>query len=383
MLNEIIFYCFSISSFLFNILFLIICNKFGDIFLGYLKILVYTNLFLCSFGSLQFYIYAKKNFIYFRLENKFLTLLSILFFFSFIYYLYKDLILSVVFLTTSISSLIVHLEICSQIFLNKLYKNSIYIFFISLIKFLIILFSFSNNLNFIYSIIFINILIIILSLSFVKKIKISANKKKSFNILSVINNIFGTATTTLDKVYVIHILPTLSVTYYLVVKIASIYQFLTELVYRKERFEITSGKYIKNKKVLFFKFVYLFIVIVIFNMTAKIFFNLSHNYINLQNYINLFLIYDLLEVIRKNIDAISIIFCGFLINALSGISYDQIYKKYLYKELLNINIIRTLIFLVLLYFFGLNIFYISLIFFFSQIIELLLIILKRKRLNAK
>jgi hypothetical protein len=118
-------------------------------------------------------------------------------------------------------------------------------------------------------------------------------------------------------------------------------------------------------------------------MTAKIFFNLSHNYINLQNYINLFLIYDLLEVIRKNIDAISIIFCGFLINALSGISYDQIYKKYLYKELLNINIIRTLIFLVLLYFFGLNIFYISLIFFFSQIIELLLIILKRKRLNAK
>jgi hypothetical protein len=202
-------------------------------------------------------------------------------------------------------------------------------------------------------------------------------KKKLFNILSGVNNIFGTATTTLDKVYVIHILPTLSVTYYLVFKIASIYQFLTELVYRKERFEITSGKYIKNKKVLFFKFIYLFTAIIIFNMTVKIFFNFF------QSYMNLFLIYDLLEIIRKNIDAISFFFLGFLINALSGLSYDQIYKKYLYKELFNINIIMSFIFVVLLVFFGLNIFYISLIFFFSQIIELLLINFKGKSLNAK
>jgi len=377
MLDKITFYCLSISSFLFNILFLIICDKFGNIFLEYLQILVYTNFFICCFGSLQFYIHTKKNLIYLKLEDKFLIFLIILFFIGFVYYLYKDLILSIVFLTTSISSLVVHLEICSQTFLNKLHKNSAYIFFISLIKFLIIFFSFFNNLDFIYSIIFINILIIILSINFLKRINLSMTKKKLFNILSGVNNIFGTATTTLDKVYVIHILPTLSVTYYLVFKIASIYQFLTELVYRKERFEITSGKYIKNKKVLFFKFIYLFTAIIIFNMTVKIFFNFF------QSYMNLFLIYDLLEIIRKNIDAISFFFLGFLINALSGLSYDQIYKKYLYKELFNINIIMSFIFVVLLVFFGLNIFYISLIFFFSQIIELLLINFKGKSLNAK
>ena len=53
MLDKITFYCLSISSFLFNILFLIICDKFGNIFLEYLQILVYTNFFICCFEHLE------------------------------------------------------------------------------------------------------------------------------------------------------------------------------------------------------------------------------------------------------------------------------------------------------------------------------------------
>ena len=253
MFEKVNFYFLSIFSFIFNIFFLITCNKFGYIFLEYLRILIYINFFICCFGSLQFYIKIKNNLIYYSIEKNLLLILITLFCVTFFYYLFKDLVLSLVFLTTVLSSLIIHFRVCSQTFLNKLLGNASYLFFISFIKFIIIFYSYSYKIDFLYSVITMNLLIILLSIKFIRDIRITFNYKSSFNIISGINNLFGTVTTTLDKIYVVNILPFLSVTYYLVFKIASIYQFLTEIVYRKERFEITSGRYLENKKIVFFK----------------------------------------------------------------------------------------------------------------------------------
>ena len=377
MFEKVNFYFLSIFSFIFNIFFLITCNKFGDIFLEYLRILIYINFFICCFGSLQFYIKIKNNLIYYSIEKNLLLILITLFCVTFFYYLFKDLVLSLVFLTTVLSSLIIHFRVCSQTFLNKLLGNASYLFFISFIKFIIIFYSYSYKIDFLYSVITMNLLIIFLSIKFIRDIRITFNYKSSFNIISGINNLFGTVTTTLDKIYVVNILPFLSVTYYLVFKIASIYQFLTEIVYRKERFEITSGRYLENKKIVFFKFSILFFGTILFNLFVKLIIDFF------QLYINIFLVDDFLKIIKENIDSISIFFIGFLINALSGLSYDQIYKKYLYKKVLNINIFLSVIFSILLISFGKNIIYISLIFLISQIIELIMINLKKKELNVK
>lgn len=376
MLTKVNFYFFSTFSFIFNIFFLITCNKFGDVFLEYLKILIYINFFICCFGSLQFYIKAKKNNIVFNIEKKLVIILITFFFIGFIYYLTIDLKYSLVYLTTCISSLIIHLKICSQTFLNKLHSNAFYLFIIGLIKFVIIFFSFLKNIDFIVSIIFMNSLIIVSSLKFLFNIKINLNNKNLFNLSSCINNLFGTTTTTLDKIYVVHILPNLSATYYLVFKIASIYQFFTELIYRKERFEITSGKYTENNKVILIKFICLFTIIIFTNFIVKI----SINFF--ENTINLILINDLFEILNNHIDSISIFFLGFLINAVSGLNYDQIYKYYFYKKVMSINIAISIFFIALLIFYGKNIIYISIIFLLSQLVELALIYIRKKNLNV-
>ena len=377
MLKKMNFYFLSAFSFIFNILFLLTCNKFGDIFLEYLTIYIYVNFFICCFGSLQFYIQKENNLINFNIEIKLVKILFILLTIGFIYYLSKDLSLSIVYISTLVSSLIIHLKICSQTFLNKLFSNASYLFIVSFVKFTIIFFSYLFNLEFIYSMIFINLLIILLSIKFIYKIRLNFNNKNSFNLISCMNNLFGTTTTTLDKLYVIHVLPTLSATYYLIFKIASIYQFLTEVVFRKERFEITSGEYLENKKVLLLKFSFLFINIVIFNIVVK----LSIQFF--QNYLDILLLDDFLLIIKNNVDSISIFFLGFLINAVSGLSYDQIYKDYLYKKVMNINIFLSLMYIVLLIFYGSSIIFMSLIFLFSQVVELCLIYFKQYSLNVK
>ena len=377
MFEKFNFYFLSTFTFIFNIFFLIVCEKFGNVFLEYLKIVIYINFFICCFGSLQFYIQIRNNLIYYSIEKKFALILISLFCISFVYYLFKNIVLTLVFLTTTISYLIIHLRVCSQTFLNNLSGNASYLFFISFIKLTIISFSYFYNINFFYTVIFINLLIILLSTEFIKEIRLNLKYKNSFSIASGMNNLFGTATTTIDKIYVINILPFLSVTYYLVFKIASIYQFLTELVYRKERFEITSGKYLENKKILIFKFGLLFFGLIFFNLSIKVLMDY------LEFYVSIFIFEDLLKIIKDNVDSISIFFLGFLINALSGLSYDQIYKKYLYKKVLNINVFLSIIFSILLISYGKNIIYISLIFLFTQIIELILINFKKKNLNVE
>ena len=102
-----------------------------------------------------------------------------------------------------------------------------------------------------------------------------------------------------------------------------------------------------------------------------------------QNYLDILLLDDFLLIIKNNVDSISIFFLGFLINAVSGLSYDQIYKEYLYKKVMNINIFLSLMYIVLLVFYGSSIIFMSLIFLFSQVVELCLIYFRKYSLNVK
>ena len=60
MLTKVNFYFFSTFSFIFNIFLLITCNKFGDIFLEYLKILIYIIFHMLFWISSIFILKLKK-----------------------------------------------------------------------------------------------------------------------------------------------------------------------------------------------------------------------------------------------------------------------------------------------------------------------------------
>ena len=73
-------------------------------------------------------------------------------------------------------------------------------------------------------------------------------------------------------------------------------------------------------------------------------------------------IYSFIQIILLHIDEITIISFAFLINSLSGLDYDKIYRNYGNKKLFLANFLNTSIFIVLLFLFGDSVYNLAVIF---------------------
>ena len=231
---------------------------------------------------------------------------------------------------------------------NKFEENTRLLLFYSFIKVLAVVASYSTEINVINAIIISNIIFCFYSYKFIKKINLKYNQKGSFSLISILNNILGNSNTTLDKLYCSKFAVYIAANYFLIFKVASIFQYFTEVIFRKERFIITEGKSEINEKFVYFKFCLLLFSLIVGNLIFK-----KYNLflLNLSDETYDF-IYSFIQIILLHIDEITIISFAFLINSLSGLDYDKIYRNYGNKKLFLANFLNTSIFIVLLFLFG-------------------------------
>ena len=222
----------------------------------------------------------KKNLINLKFYKKTLIILFSIILILSIYYFKLDKKWFVFFFTSIFSLIFFTINNAYNARFNEFDKNTNLLLNYSLIKFALIYFAYKYNFEIIYFLIFSNFLIILLSLKIVKNINFILNKKNSFSIKSVTNNILGTGNTTLDKLYCTNFAPLIAVNYFIIFKVASVFQYFTEVIFRKERFIITEGKSKVSIKIIIIKFFLLLSVIIFLNLIIRY----SENYIKYPNY---------------------------------------------------------------------------------------------------
>ena len=106
--------------------------------------------------------------------------------------------------------------------------------FLFIYKVLAVVASYSTEINVINAIIISNIIFCFYSYKFIKKINLKYNQKGSFSLISILNNILGNSNTTLDKLYCSKFAVYIAANYFLIFKVASIFQYFTEVIFRKK-----------------------------------------------------------------------------------------------------------------------------------------------------
>ena len=113
-------------------------------------------------------------------------------------------------------------------------KNSYLFFNNNFIKILIILFSNSLNFNFYFLIIISNLLIIILCADVLVLSKLNKKNKKKFRFINGLNTFVGGSITSFDKVYASKYLTEFISNYYIIFRVASIFQTITAIFKKKD-----------------------------------------------------------------------------------------------------------------------------------------------------
>ena len=269
MLKNINFYFLSVITLLFQFLFLSIIKEYENEFIYYIQIISLNQIIISFLGSIQFYLYEKSTKVDFNIYKFPVYFLIFTLAFLSIYYFLKDLKWFLLFISSTFS--IFFLTISNAYFarFNKFEENTRLLLFYSFIKVLAVVASYSTEINVINAIIISNIIFCFYSYKFIKKINLKYNQKGSFSLISILNNILGNSNTTLDKLYCSKFAVYIAANYFLIFKVASIFQYFTEVIFRKERFIITEGKSEINEKFVYFKFCLLLFSLIVGNLIFK------------------------------------------------------------------------------------------------------------------
>ena len=378
--KHIKYYLISICTFIFQILFISVAKEFKDEFINYIQILSLSSLIVGLLGSIQFYIETKKK-IKSVLININSEIIKILFFIPIIFSLYYFIIeplLSFLFLTTFISLILILLKSAIYARQGNMMKNSYLFFNNNFIKILIILFAYSLNFNFYYSIIISNLLIIILCADVLVLSKLNKKNKKQFSFISGLNTFVGGSITSFDKVYASKYLTEFISNYYIIFRVASIFQTITEVIFRKERFDITSRKI---KKIYFEKisskiYFCFFILIISYLLVSNI-----DPLISILNIIDIKHLISFFEILKMYKFEFFLIGLSFIINAIASLRYDLIYANYGKNFLIICNFLNFIVLLFLLIFFAKSIETLCYTFFVVQIINYFALEIINKKYN--
>jgi len=367
MKKNIQFYLFSFFTIFFQFIFLSLLKEFDKEMIKYIEINTVTQIIVSCLGTIQFYIKKKNKDILLKINKKlFNTLLIVAVFLGF-YYLQEQIVIFILFLTTLISSISIILCLAIYSRFNQQKFNTYYLFFLVLIKNFILYIFYIYSFNFYYGIILVNLLSSVTILFFKLHILFS---KDGFSFLSVFNNLLGTSLTTIDKLYCNIFLSNLSVLYFIFFRIGSVFQTLSEIIFRKERFEITSGMKRINKKYLNIKLLLMIIFMLFVYLILKNFVSLTS--LDFIKNTKFQFIYSLLNKSQEYALEITMISLGFIINSLSSLMYDFLYKSNLKKYLVIVNLLNFFIFIFFL-FNSLSLHQLSISFLAIQIINLLFI----------
>ena len=334
------YYILSSITILFQMLFLAVAKEFETEFLKYVEIIVISQTIITFFGSIQFYI-KKKKFINIQIDLRVWVISIIIVILISYYFFYKELILFFVFITSIVSLFVVQINSAMFARFNLKDKNTNYLLYISIIKFSLIYICLFLELNFYYSIILFNIILIISYFLYSVKLYFTTS---GFSFLSVINNSFSALNINLDKLYASSFLKNIAAEYFIAFRASSVFQILTEIIYRDERFKITSGKKKIDFKILRKKFIFTSLIILI---TYSILNIPLHLY--LLKIENIFFISSFYKILYNLKSEILLISFAFLLNAYSGVKYDYIYKFENISSLLIINFLNLIIFILLLF----------------------------------
>lgn len=348
MKKTINFYIISFLTLIFQFLFLSIIKEFENEFIFYIQIVTINQILISFLGSIQFYLSENTKKADLKINRFAILFLTIIVLILSIYYFYKDYKLFLFYLSSILSVFFLTLgtAYCSRF--NKFFENTKILLFYASIKTIFVFFSYKYNFDVIFMIIFSNILVSIYNFKFVYNINLKVSKKNSFSLFSIFNNILGTSNTTLDKLYCSKFVLSIAGNYFLIFKVASIFQYFTEVIFRKERFIITEGKKEVNNSIINLKILILFLSIIFGNIFLKFW----DEYILALFYDSYEFIYSFIEIIIIYIDEISIISISFLINSISGLDYDKIYRNFGNKKLFLVNLSNTFLFVTLLLIFG-------------------------------
>lgn len=381
--NSFKFYFLSFLTLIFQFLFLATIKEFGDEFNIYIQIMAINAILISFIGSIQFYFKKEKEFIYLNFLKKSLVILFIVIIGISIHYILFDLRWFIFFITSIISLIFFSINVAYNTRFNFFEKNTKLLFYFSILKFICIYFAFKYNLDILFFLVLSNLFVSMLSLRTIGKITFILNKENGFSIKSIINNTLGTGNTTIDKLYCSNYATYISVNYFIIFKVASVFQYFTEVLFRKERFIITEGKFKIDNKIIALKFFTVFFFIILLNFLIEKY-GFILNYINNKN---LNFIYSFFEIIINYNDEFSLIAFAFLLNSISGLTYDKIYRNFGNNFLLIVNFLNVFLFIILLFLFGNSIINMSIIFliihilnyFFIKFIDLFVI----KKFNLK
>lgn len=356
--NSLKFYFLSFLTLIFQFLFLATIKEFEYEFNIYIQIMAINSILLSFVGSIQFYFKKKNNLVSLSFLKKTIIILNLIIILVAVYYYFLNIKWFIFFFSSIISLFFFTINIAYNTRFNLFDRNTNLLLNFSLVKFIFIYLAYLNNFDILNTLILSNLIIVTLCLNVIKKIKIILSEKNSFSLKSIFNNILGTGNTTLDKLYCTNYAVLISVNYFLIFKVASIFQYFTEVLYRKERFLITEGKSRIDKKLIMIKFFTVFFLIAFCNLIIQKF-----NYVidNLNNG-NLEFIFSFFQILVKYNLEFSLIALAFLINSVAGLTYDKIYRKFGNNYLIYINFLNVLFFVILLFLFGNSIFNMAIIF---------------------
>jgi len=374
------YYFISICTFVFQILFISIAKEFKNEFINYIQIISLSSLIVGLLGSLQFYIKTKKKFQTVLINiNK--EIIKILFFLSILlssYYFVKEPLLALLFISTFISLILILLKSAVYARQGNMLKNSYLFFNNNFIKIVIILIAYSANFNFYYSIIISNIFIIILCTDVLLISKLNRENKKQFSFISSLNTFVGGSITSFDKVYASKFLVEFISNYYIIFRVASIFQTITEVIFRKERFDITSYKI---KKIYFKEIInkiYFCFFILIISYLLILYINPLISILNIIDIKHLVSFFEILKLYKFEFFIIGL---SFIINSIASLKYDLIYANYGKKYLIICNFVNLTVLFFLLIFFAKSLEMLCYIFFLVQIINYIFLEFIYKKYN--
>jgi len=360
------YYFYSILTILFQFLFLAFLKDFEH-FNKYIEIFSLSIIVIGIFGSIQFYFIKEKNqLIGIRINKNVRIFFPLIVSVAFIYYLYHDLRFGLFFLSTIILSSIVLYQGAVYANMNHSFYNSKFILIVSSFKFflLLIVTLFSNDIFVV--LIYSNLIIIFIWVFFYYKSTLF--EENGYSILSATNTMIGGSITSIDKIIVSNLYQNLSINYYLIFRVSSILQVISEIVFRNERFQITS----KTKKIKFKNVIFKILLLIFFIFLSSYLLKFSYyvTYLFKIEFIN-----DFFMIVSKYYYEYILIALAILINSISGLFYDNIYSYYGNKNLIFINFFTFILFTVFLYNFVTNLTSICLIFLLIQSTTLVLLIL--------
>ncbi len=363
--NNFKYYLYSILAVFFQFLYLAYLKDF-DGFNKYIEVFSCSVIVIGLFGSVQFYFIKEKNqVIGLKIKKNFLVFFSAVVLISFFYYFFQKPEFGIFYLSSIVLSLILLFQGAVYANLNYTFFNTKFLLLISSIKFfLLIFFSFFLK-NIFLILIYSNLILIIIWIIFYFKNILF--EKEGYSIFSATNTMIGSSISSVDKIVVSNFYQNLSVNYYLIFRVSAILQILGEIIFRNERFQITSKILQLNYKIIFFKIFSLSFFIIVSSYLIK--FSYLINTVLSIEFIN-----EFFNIVSKYQFEYIVIAFSILINSISGLFYDYIYSFYGNKNLIFVNVLSFCLLIGLLLNFVNDLTSICLIFFSIQSITVILLI---------